>query len=187
MSKFGAHAAGWSSQVARRAHNPKVAGSNPAPATAKALHMQGFRLLEGLSWCRSRCQFEPPNGTTAVRDSVNCDPDATSLAGDYCFPARSNAVPDQRRRDFGCSSVAGASAPAESGSCSGLGKQATRPAPCPNRGGVAGVMAGAREGLPCAVPGWLRTARRGDRERIPGRVATAVRKWALRCVQDPIE
>ena len=27
--------AGWSSQVARRAHNPKVAGSNPAPATKK--------------------------------------------------------------------------------------------------------------------------------------------------------
>ncbi len=26
------HAAGWSSQVARRAHNPEVAGSNPAPA-----------------------------------------------------------------------------------------------------------------------------------------------------------
>jgi serine/threonine protein kinase len=29
--------AGWSSPVARRAHNPKVAGSNPAPATTKAL------------------------------------------------------------------------------------------------------------------------------------------------------
>ena len=28
--------AGWSSQVARRAHNPEVAGSNPAPATGKA-------------------------------------------------------------------------------------------------------------------------------------------------------
>ena len=27
--------AGWSSSVARRAHNPKVAGSNPAPATKK--------------------------------------------------------------------------------------------------------------------------------------------------------
>ena len=27
------HDAGWSSSVARRAHNPKVAGSNPAPAT----------------------------------------------------------------------------------------------------------------------------------------------------------
>src|SRR5438477_9428910 len=26
--------AGWSSLVARRAHNPKVAGSNPAPAIA---------------------------------------------------------------------------------------------------------------------------------------------------------
>ena len=28
--------AGWSSQVARRAHNPKAAGSNPAPATKSA-------------------------------------------------------------------------------------------------------------------------------------------------------
>ena len=27
--------AGWSSLVARRAHNPKVVGSNPAPATIK--------------------------------------------------------------------------------------------------------------------------------------------------------
>ena len=27
--------AGWSSSVARRAHNPKVVGSNPAPATIK--------------------------------------------------------------------------------------------------------------------------------------------------------
>ena len=27
--------AGWSSLVARRAHNPEVAGSNPAPATTK--------------------------------------------------------------------------------------------------------------------------------------------------------
>ncbi len=27
------HIAGWSSLVARWAHNPKVAGSNPAPAT----------------------------------------------------------------------------------------------------------------------------------------------------------
>ena len=27
--------AGWSSLVARRAHNPKAVGSNPAPATNK--------------------------------------------------------------------------------------------------------------------------------------------------------
>ena len=29
--------AGWSSLVARRAHNPKVVGSNPAPASNKIL------------------------------------------------------------------------------------------------------------------------------------------------------
>jgi hypothetical protein len=28
--------AGWSNQEARRAHNPEVAGSNPAPATSRA-------------------------------------------------------------------------------------------------------------------------------------------------------
>ncbi len=36
MQKFNRIAtvtAGWSSLVARRAHNPKVVGSNPAPAT----------------------------------------------------------------------------------------------------------------------------------------------------------
>jgi hypothetical protein len=32
--------AGWSSLVARRAHNPKVAGSNPAPATISFPHTQ---------------------------------------------------------------------------------------------------------------------------------------------------
>ena len=32
-ARFVRRDAGWSSQVARRAHNPKVAGSNPAPAT----------------------------------------------------------------------------------------------------------------------------------------------------------
>jgi hypothetical protein len=34
--------AGWSSQVARRAHNPEVAGSNPAPAIRKALETGPF-------------------------------------------------------------------------------------------------------------------------------------------------
>ncbi len=32
--------AGWSSLVARRAHNPKVVGSNPAPATNSVLYQQ---------------------------------------------------------------------------------------------------------------------------------------------------
>ena len=34
--KFKYNIAGWSSSVARRAHNPKVAGSNPAPATKRS-------------------------------------------------------------------------------------------------------------------------------------------------------
>ncbi len=36
--------AGWSSLVARRAHNPKVVGSNPAPATTLQLNV-GLMLL----------------------------------------------------------------------------------------------------------------------------------------------
>src|SRR3954470_14730055 len=40
------HAAGGSSQVARRAHNPKVAGSNPAPAIGrKPAYQAGFRVF----------------------------------------------------------------------------------------------------------------------------------------------
>ncbi len=39
--------AGWSSLVARRAHNPKVVGSNPAPATIfDALLVDFFVKLE---------------------------------------------------------------------------------------------------------------------------------------------
>ena len=34
--------AGWSSLVARRAHNPKVASSNLAPATTEALKLSFF-------------------------------------------------------------------------------------------------------------------------------------------------
>ena len=34
MSRMAPSDAGWSSLVARRAHNPKVVGSNPAPATS---------------------------------------------------------------------------------------------------------------------------------------------------------
>ena len=36
------HRAGWSSLVARQAHNLKVAGSNPAPATIFLTHRDGF-------------------------------------------------------------------------------------------------------------------------------------------------
>ena len=38
--------AGWSSLVARRAHNPKVVGSNPAPATKFKTPFWGFLLCK---------------------------------------------------------------------------------------------------------------------------------------------
>ena len=45
--------AGWSSLVARRAHNPKVVGSNPAPATisleVSSLEASSFLVFLGFS------------------------------------------------------------------------------------------------------------------------------------------
>ena len=52
-------AAGWSSLVARRAHNPKVVGSNPTPATIAAAGQRPFpETGKGLSAFpeRLRCQ-----------------------------------------------------------------------------------------------------------------------------------
>ena len=43
--------AGWSSSVARRAHNPEVAGSNPAPAT-RSSRSEAPSNPEGASCCR---------------------------------------------------------------------------------------------------------------------------------------
>ena len=42
--------AGWSSSVARRAHNPKVVGSNPAPATKKDFreYLRSFSFYKNL-------------------------------------------------------------------------------------------------------------------------------------------
>ena len=56
--------AGWSSPVARRAHNPKVVGSNPAPATMVPW-CSGYHVC--LSRRRSRVQSssEPPYGFIA--------------------------------------------------------------------------------------------------------------------------
>src|SRR5207253_7601188 len=47
--------AGWSSQVARRAHNPEVAGSNPAPAI-EARFGGPFSFGRGLK-PRARCEM----------------------------------------------------------------------------------------------------------------------------------
>ncbi len=43
--------AGWSSLVARWAHNPKVGGSNPPPATNAIIQLRGIWILDcGLKW-----------------------------------------------------------------------------------------------------------------------------------------
>src|SRR5271165_448546 len=42
LNRYHQHA-GWSSLVARWAHNPKVGGSNPPPATKKLLISNAFR------------------------------------------------------------------------------------------------------------------------------------------------
>ena len=41
-NKVNMYSAGWSSPVARQAHNLKVAGSNPAPATKKNTYVKKF-------------------------------------------------------------------------------------------------------------------------------------------------
>jgi hypothetical protein len=42
--------AGWSSLVARRAHNPKVVGSNPAPATIAIIRTYIFLGVSLFYW-----------------------------------------------------------------------------------------------------------------------------------------
>src|SRR5205823_6557005 len=65
--------AGWSSLVARRAHNPKVAGSNPAPAieNGRPLEADHFFVLEArerraVSRPGSRCA-RAPDGSPSFR------------------------------------------------------------------------------------------------------------------------
>jgi hypothetical protein len=56
--------AGWSSLVARWAHNPKVGGSNPSPATTpKYVPLRSSPLQRRSSAARSRSQGEKPATT----------------------------------------------------------------------------------------------------------------------------
>src|SRR6266849_5932252 len=81
--------AGWSSLVARWAHNPKVAGSNPAPATKETqrnpLETVGFWLSGA-----NRSQLSPTAnnptkrhlGAGFPRDSLGASPSFTNEFGD---------------------------------------------------------------------------------------------------------
>ena len=67
--KFQNSVAGWSSQVARRAHNPKVGGSNPPPATKRNL---GFRPGFLRVWGLRRLYVKPvSNERRRIRPTVS--------------------------------------------------------------------------------------------------------------------
>ncbi len=61
--------AGWSSLAARRAHNPKVVGSNPAPATKliKAWRMRrAFFICAAIHLCCNFCAGESGRHQTHI-------------------------------------------------------------------------------------------------------------------------
>ena len=77
------HSAGWSSLVARRAHNPKVVGSNPAPATKcysrsevsySGLFLFVFRVfLIGCSWLDESLYFPISQKKEHEEYSCSCE------------------------------------------------------------------------------------------------------------------
>ena len=70
-SRISACIAGWSSLVARRAHNPKVVGSNPAPATIRISNplLAGFLLANSAAQVGylSRSLGKPPTSPLHTR------------------------------------------------------------------------------------------------------------------------
>src|SRR4029453_7504510 len=62
---------GWSKQGGRRAHNPEVAGSNPAPATAKRSRKRGLFVGRATHRCRRgrlAGRPHPPSGKNPPLD-----------------------------------------------------------------------------------------------------------------------
>ena len=62
--------AGWSSSVARRAHNPEVAGSNPVPATSNPVSKEtGFLHFCQLIWKDSRIKLSVLTKNCGLREA----------------------------------------------------------------------------------------------------------------------
>ena len=78
--------AGWSSPVARWAHNPKVAGSNPAPATNLFRSFGGVAQLAERGLCKPEVRGSNPLASTnallreGLKESFRAD--ATGAAAD---------------------------------------------------------------------------------------------------------
>ena len=66
-----AHSAGWSSLVARRAHNPEVGGSNPPPATKHSRRSVDQFKAAGLF---SSGQFDSPVGSSRIATKLSDHP-----------------------------------------------------------------------------------------------------------------
>jgi hypothetical protein len=79
--------AGWSSQVARQAHNLKVVGSNPTPATNESPVLRGFRLLHPreIRW------DSDPKGSSALPTGKMHPPE--SLANSAPLMAKAGSPP----------------------------------------------------------------------------------------------
>ena len=52
--------AGWSSSVARWAHNPEVVGSNPTPATKWSVSLEAYDVCLSRRRSRVRIPYGPP-------------------------------------------------------------------------------------------------------------------------------
>ena len=78
--------AGWSSLVARRAHNPKVIGSNPVPATK-------YRKSRYSPECRLFCVCTAP-ATSAIRQSQN-----PKVIGSLWFQGQRSPLPNIEKAD----------------------------------------------------------------------------------------
>ena len=81
-------AAGWSSSVARRAHNPEVVGSNPAPATGRRPLIRDS-LIRGLLLCPARPRI------TRIRTHADSMPATQSPMQRYAesTPSPTSSVP----------------------------------------------------------------------------------------------
>ena len=74
------HGAGWSSPVARQAHNLKVAGSNPAPATKSTTQYQRLTHIQREPFLIPECLFRTKN----VR-ADQCSNSHASWVKDICW------------------------------------------------------------------------------------------------------
>src|SRR5271170_4209087 len=71
--------AGWSSRVARWAHNPKVGGSNPPPATNAIIRLRAIGFFDcGLKWS-NKVRTASAEAVTRRPFAIWCDLEPTSI------------------------------------------------------------------------------------------------------------